>query len=326
MIRHILAPLDGSLRAETILPHVSHLASVFGARVDLVNVVSARGSGGGDRIADPLGRRLARAERIRYLEARARELRKAGLEVTTLVEEGGAAEVIVDLLARGSYDLVGLTPHGTGDDRHLMVGCTASAIILNARTSILMVPDAPGRSRDERPARASYRQVVAPVDCSPRSDWSLVVAAMIARSSGAGLRVVHVLDTPTVVSRLPDSQRMGRSVNRIVEANRDEAGRYLDQVVWRLNDPGLQVESEVIESTSSPAKALRDLVSSNGGDLVVLSAHGWGASPEWSLGGTAAKLVFSAQRPVLILQDLKGARTGRVERVPRSFGALASES
>lgn len=306
MIHRILIPLDGSARAEGVLPYAATIAAAFGARIDLMHAIpEARGRAG---VVDPLMYRLAYADGTRYLEDRAAELREQGLEVATLIEEGGAAEVIVDLLNRGAYDLVALTPHGLGCSNHLRVGSTAVAVILNARSSILIVPEEaaqPGKRR----SLAKTGVVMAPVDCSPRSDWSVAVAATIARNAGSRLDLVHILGSPEVVTRLPAPGGQGTLVRRIVEANRIEARRYLEQTAWRLRGSGLEVRERLVDATASPADALRKLLEAERPGLVVLSAHGRSASEEWPLGGTAAKLIFWAQRPVLILQDLPVERT-----------------
>jgi nucleotide-binding universal stress UspA family protein len=323
MIRRILVPLDGSRRAEGILPHLVCLASVFGARLDLLHVISSGRSPGAFPPTDPFANRLARAQALRYLDGKAESIRAEGLEVWTKVEEGGPAAVIVDLLRRGEYDLVGLTPHGNGDDRLLRIGCTAVAVILNARSGILLVPDAPNGAGGSE-GRALYGRILAPVDCSPRSDWSLGVAAAIARGTGSRLKVVHILDRPEIVNRLPTAGRTGPVVDRLREDNRMAARRYLDEVAWRLEGPDLPIEATVVESGGGPAEAVLQLARSERVDLVVLSAHGRGATSAWPLGGTASKLLFWAQFPILILQDLPTERS-RPERVSRSVRAVASD-
>lgn len=306
MIRRILVPLDGSARAERVLPYAARIASAFGACVDLVHAIPQRAGRAG--ITDPLVYRLAHADGTRYLEGQAAELRRQGLEVSTSIEEGGAAEVIVDLLRCGSYDLVALTPHGLGCATHLRMGSTVVAVILNARTSILIVPE-DAELGDPESSPGGTGVVMAPVDCSPRSDWSVAVAATIARKSAARLDLVHVLGMPEVVSRLPTTGAEGALARRIVEANRIEAHRYLEQTAWRLRGSGLPVRERLVDASVSPAEALRTMMKAERPILVVLSAHGRGASEEWPLGGTAAKLIFWAQRPVLILQDLPVERT-----------------
>ncbi len=310
MIRRILVPLDGSSRAENVLPHVLTIASVFKSRVELLHVLPGVGTQGRERLYDPLAYRLAQAERTTYLNAKAVEVRQSGVEVETSIQEGGAAEVIVDLLRTGAYDLVALTTHGGGCGKQLRIGCTAVAVILNARTSILLAPGDPIQAGASASGlrRASLESIVAPVDCSPRSDWSVTVAAQLARATGSRLGLVHVLGRPELTSRLPESADSTALVNRVLESNRREARRYLEQTAWRLKGTDLEVDERLVETSAGPADALHELVEAEEPDLLVLSAHGRGASAEWPLGGTAAKLIFWTRKPVLLLQDLPGQR------------------
>jgi nucleotide-binding universal stress UspA family protein len=319
MIHRILVPLDGSVRAEGVLPHVMAIAQAFGARIDLVHVLP--GAAVGDRYhpSDPMPCRLARANRARYLASRAETLRGFGLDVGTHTLEGGPAEVIVDLAERGGYDLVALTPHGAGHGHRLAIGCTAVAVILNVRCSILLVARAGSECAEGGTHPIRYRTILSPVDCSPRSDWCLQVAGELARGSSAHLKVVHVLDTPDVVSRMPRAGETRRLVEGILRANRTEAEAYLESGTRRLGEAGVAIETEVLSGVrGGPAEAVRREAESGEADLVVLSAHGHGGAPGWWLGGTAMKLLLGIDRPVLVLQDLMAARTTGAQTAHRS--------
>ena len=92
MFRRILVPLDGSLRAENVLPYVVEIASVFDAALDLLYVIPGAGQLRGERRVDPLAYRLAEAERADYLDRKAASLRTLGLKVRTMIQEGGAGQ------------------------------------------------------------------------------------------------------------------------------------------------------------------------------------------------------------------------------------------
>lgn len=320
MIRRILAPLDGSTRAEGILPPALRLAQLFQARVDLVHVAQGQTFGDPFPGSDILGNRLFRARVARYLERKATELREEGVEVWTRVEQGSPAEVIVGLLRRGEYDLVALTQHGSGGDGTLRMGCTALAVVLSAPTSILLVPGDTHQTAPTQGEASGYTRVVAPVDCSPLGDWSLSVAARIARKSGAELDVIHVLTAPEMVHRLPPGSAVRTFVRDFMDVNRKAATRYLEEVVWRLDGPTLTVCYEIVEAQRSVAEALRDVMASRALDLLVLAAHGQGGSSAWPLGSTVSKLLFQAPQAVLVLQDQVAdyLRADPVLRAPRT--------
>jgi nucleotide-binding universal stress UspA family protein len=144
------------------------------------------------------------------------------------------------------------------------------------------------------------------VDCSARSDWSVSMAAAIARGTGARLQIVHALDTPEIVSRSPGPKaRRAQAAERIRERNGVEALRYLEQTVGWLTRSGLKAEARLMRSETGHVRTLQNAIDTLRPALVVLGAHGRGASDEWPLGGTSTKLLFGSRRPVLIVQDLR---------------------
>jgi nucleotide-binding universal stress UspA family protein len=320
VIRRILVPLDGSVAAAGVLPHVEKLARALGSRVDLVHAIAGGRDSRRHGVEDPLAYRLLFADRAWYLESQAAGLRQQGIEVGTIVEAGEPASMIVDLVPRGSYDLIALTTRGSGGATGWM-GCTAVAVALNARCSLLMIPqsDEPQVTQIDRPrptADTKADLMMVAVDCSARSDWTTSVAAAIARGTGARLQLVHALDRPEIVSRSPGPKtRRAQAAERIAERNGVEALRYLEQTVGWLTRSGLKAEARLMRSETGHVRTLQNAIETLRPSLVVVGAHGRGASEEWPLGGTSTKLLFCSRRPVLIVQDLRAAPLERGRRI-----------
>jgi len=313
-------PLDGSVAAAAVLPHVAKLAKALGSRVDLMHAIAGGRDSHRHGIEDPLTYRFLFADRAWYLESQAAGLRQQGIEVGTFVEAGESASMIVDLVRQGSYDLVALTTRGSGESTGWM-GCTAVGVALNARCSLLLIPQS-GESRQtqvDRPRPATditVELMVVAVDCSVRSDWSVSMAASIARGTGARLQLVHALDTPEIVSRSPGTKaRRAEAAERIVERNGVEALRYLEQTVGWLTRSGLRAEARLMRSETGHVRTLQNAIDTLRPALVVVGAHGRGASEEWPLGGTSTKLLFCSRHPVLIVQDLRATPPERGRRI-----------
>lgn len=323
MIRRILVPLDGSGKAERILPGTLQLARAFGARIDLLHVISAQGLQCGRAPPDPVVSRMARVDRVRYLDRMAEGLRAEGATVFCHVEVGGPAAVIVDFLRRGEHDLVALTPHGTGDDRLLDIGCTALAVLVNARSGVFLHPGV--EASPTAPADPDAGRVLLPVDCSPRSDWAVGFAAMLASGTGSTLDLVHVLTDPRPVGRYAEAAPAAELRARLRVLNHREAGRWLEEASERLRPTGVPVRTRLVEGDTIPADSLLDLVQTERPAFVVLCAHGSGGRSRWPFGGTAARVLFQARRPVLLLQDLPVERMAP-PRVSRTARALAGDS
>jgi nucleotide-binding universal stress UspA family protein len=315
-----LVPLDGSVAAAGVLPQVAKLAKALGSRVDLVHAIPGGRDSRRHGVDDPLAFRFLFADRAWHLEAQAAELRQQGIDVGTRVEAGEPASTIVDVVRRGSYDLVALTPRGSGDATGWM-GCTAVGIALNARCSLLVIPAAgePRLTQSDRSRSTPETKVelmMAAVDCSARSDWTVSVAAAIARGTGARLQVVHALDAPEIVSRSPGPKaRRAQAAGRIVERNGVEALRYLEQTVGWLTRSGLKAEARLMQSETGHVRTLQNAIDTLRPALVVVGAHGRGASEEWPLGGTSTKLLFCSRRPVLVVQDLRATPPERSRQI-----------
>ena len=110
MFQKILVPLDGSKRAERILPHVEALAGKFGAKLVLVSIVEPILSGvspygnGSYYIAEELERRTAAANA--YLANLQETLSAKQLDVKTLVEYGPPVMALQDIAEREKVDLI----------------------------------------------------------------------------------------------------------------------------------------------------------------------------------------------------------------------------
>lgn len=314
MIRRILVPLDGSARATGVLPHVGVVAAALDSRLDLMQAIP----GGGLGLDDPLAFRLARADRLKALEEIAAELRETGLKVGTLVEPGDPPEAILGVLRREPYDLVALSSHGEGRQTDVPLGCTAIAVALSSPTSLLIGPAEGGCLDDDNPVEGP---VMALVDCSPIGDCSVNIAARVAARSGRSIALVHVLDART--NRYPSGGLSGGPVpasGRTTGEKAADARRYLNSTAERLERRGLRVEDRLVETTENPIDALCEAIESQAPMLVVLCAHGSGTSAKWPLGGTAAKLIFCACAPVLVLRLDSPDRSSPFLRAPSSWG------
>ncbi len=153
MYKKILVPLDGSLRAEEILPHVESLALRLTSEILLLYVDAAsdlileR-----DEVADAnafleAGRRRIRKHQL-YLQAIADKWRSIDIATRVLLAVGDVVTCIVDTATREAVDLVAMTSHGqTGSERTFYGGVAASVLNRIDRPLLLI------RSRYPNPAR-----------------------------------------------------------------------------------------------------------------------------------------------------------------------------
>jgi nucleotide-binding universal stress UspA family protein len=240
------------------------MSRAFAASVTLLHVLEV-----GDHVAeqaqsvDPLRWHMHRAEAEAALESVRRRLHGAGLRPQAVVLEGQAAERIIGYARENGVDLIVLSSHGRSGLSGWNVSSIVLKIILRAYLPVMVV-------RAYQPVVSElgglrYRRLLAPLDCSRRAECVLSLATALARYYEAECLLAHVVVPPRVLHRAPLSQEDVELVSRIVERNRSEATRYLEQLASRLEQ---RVRSRVLED-DHPAEALHDLVDQADVDLVL---------------------------------------------------------
>ena len=97
MFDPILVPLDGSLLAECVLPHVVAIARAFDAKVILLRVLEKNQASETAQLFDLLNWQINKTGAKLYLEKISARLQKSGLRIETAVLEGLVAESITEL-------------------------------------------------------------------------------------------------------------------------------------------------------------------------------------------------------------------------------------
>jgi nucleotide-binding universal stress UspA family protein len=316
MIRRILVPLDGSPIAERALPHAAAVARAFGAQVLLLQVLAGERRLGRWPV-DAADWRLRRRETVAYLGMLVTRLKEAGLKARGEVAEGNVEETIVGEAIAKKADLVVVSTHGRGGFSEFGLGGTAAKVLVSAGVSVLVV-----RAKADPAVTPDlgfgYNRVLVAVDCSPRSDWALHLAARLARSSGAELLVAHVVAVPELVGRSPASPRETRLIEKVVQVNRQAGQDYLDDLVAKLAGPGLEVRTALLVS-NRVALTLDELAQREAVGVVVLSAHGGSGPSPWPYGSISGMLATFGTAPLLVFQDV--VRTGPEESAPAAGAA-----
>jgi nucleotide-binding universal stress UspA family protein len=143
MYKTILVPLDGSERAERILPHVEELALKFGARLVFLQVVEpssigvTSGEAGTMYVLGLIDERTKEAQR--YLTALQARYAEKKLEARIDVEYGPIARAILDVAAKENADLIALASHGRSGLARVFYGSVASAILQRADRPLLLI-------------------------------------------------------------------------------------------------------------------------------------------------------------------------------------------
>jgi len=250
------------------------------------------------QMVDPLDWQFRKAEAESYLQTRADELQRTGLNVKVELREGKAAENVVDYAQDSGVELIILSSHGQSGLSGWNVSGAVQKIIQRARTSVMIV-------RAYQPAYPEidslrYQRIMVPLDGSQRAEAVLPVANNLARLHEAEILAVHVVRQPEIPRRTPPTPEDIELVQRITERNRVEAEHYFEELDNRID---ARLETRLMVGDSVPG-LLESVVEEENVDLVLLSAHGYTGESRWPYGSTVISFIAYGIAPLLIVQDL----------------------
>jgi len=142
MYEKILVPLDGSKRAERILPHVEKLAHDNNAIVYFLTVVNTpRIFGYDDLQFAHFEKEFAAfmADSEKYVKGLQGEFKAKGIEARHRVVMGPVVKEILDTAERENVDLVAICSHGRGGLSRLFYGSIASGILNRVDRPLLVI-------------------------------------------------------------------------------------------------------------------------------------------------------------------------------------------
>lgn len=143
MYANILVPLDGSARAERILPYVEEIATKFGSRITLLQIVES-----GLTVVSPYDiapydalqdtkRRAAEAQA--YLSGVEGSFRSKNIDVRSVVESGPIVVAINEVAAREACDLIAMASHGRTGLTRVFYGSVAAGVLHRADRPLLLI-------------------------------------------------------------------------------------------------------------------------------------------------------------------------------------------
>jgi nucleotide-binding universal stress UspA family protein len=142
MYHVILVPLDGSKRAEAILPHVEELARRYEARVVFLGVVEPV------VVADAGWADLQLSQQIydeqvgqteAYLGGLKGEFREKGIRAQVRVGHGSPVDAIIAAAEAETADLVAMASHGRTGLARAFYGSVAAGVLNRVDRPLLMV-------------------------------------------------------------------------------------------------------------------------------------------------------------------------------------------
>ena len=143
MYKTILVPLDGSKRAEAIVPHVEQLALKYGAKVIFLQVVQPHATlSGVDAVPGEVYRKAYEQQQLeaqKYLEGMAGTFREKGIATAAHIVSGRIIDQILSVAEREQIDLVAIASHGRTGLARVFYGSIAAGILNRIDRPLLLV-------------------------------------------------------------------------------------------------------------------------------------------------------------------------------------------
>jgi nucleotide-binding universal stress UspA family protein len=145
----------------------------------------------------------------------------------------------------------------------------------------------------------ALKHILVATDFSEPSDAALAYGRALARTFGATLHVVHVVDNvPTLVY---GAEAYAVSMPELQQEIEGSARTQLADLLVDNDQPPLPVRAVVLTS-SAPAAAIVDYAKGERIDLIVAGTHGRGGVAHLLMGSVAERVVRTAPCPVLTVR------------------------
>jgi nucleotide-binding universal stress UspA family protein len=147
MYEKILVPLDGSPRAEAILPHVVDLARCHHSRVIFLRVIDPGMSLAGlEGMPMEINREII-DEQVKeaetYLASKQGEFQTMNIETRKRIAYGAIVSTIIDVAESEQADLIAIASHGRSGLARMFYGSVAAGILQRIDRPLLLI-----RARD----------------------------------------------------------------------------------------------------------------------------------------------------------------------------------
>ena len=162
----------------------------------------------------------------------------------------------------------------------------------------------------------TIRKILLPTDFSESSDRAVGYAATLAKSLGASVHLIHVLEDPMMVG----TAWHAADVTTVRERRYQKGRATLAAVASTLHRPADMVSIEV--RTGTAADEIVDAAIDYGCDVIIMATHGRSGFSHLVLGSVTEAVIRRAPCPVLAVRQSGAARVhspeSGVENVSRA--------
>jgi nucleotide-binding universal stress UspA family protein len=297
MYTKILAPLDGSVTAEAVLPYVEAFAAGFKTSVELLSVFDI-GAITSHFSADKVHsvETIIGAEEkhcANYLEKVAKRFSRFPTECR--IVRGTPAEAILNSMSKDQGTLIAMATHGRSGMKRWLLGSVAEKVLRHTTNPLFLVRAASAQTSPQR----IINSIIVPLDGSALAEQILPTVSNWAQALDVEVTLIRAFELPASAyygkeDYLPDYDAMR-------ERMRKEAADYLKGKAHSLVAAGVRTVST--SSIEGPGAAeIISYARTAPRAVIAMSTHGRSGVQRWILGSVTEKVVRHADDPVLVVR------------------------
>jgi len=283
----ILVAVDGSESSRNAFVQACKIGHDDGGSVTAITVVPAL-QGQYDVLDVEKASAGLKAEAEKVLSEAKRAGEENRLRVMLLLEEGHPFEEIADAASDRGYDLIVMGRRGKKRVEKALLGSVTARVIGGTDKDVLVVP---------KGGSVGWSKILLATDGSACSQGAVRRAIDLAKSYGGEIIAVSVVDINDEFQALaPD----------IVSGMTRRAKGVLDGVKEQAEAAGVKAEAVVVEGEDY--KAICELASRRGADVIVMGTHGRTGLGRLLMGSATKKVIGHSNCPVLVVKTSTPAR------------------
>ena len=300
MYQTILVPLDSSKTAEYALPYARCVARGLQIPIELLAVVdavemtrqisAAEGLFLNSLIEDQTGRLE------NYLQTIGRNF--PGGTVQRKVENGDAADVIIESAAADPGTLIAMATHGRSGLNRWLVGSVAEKVLRGSSNSLLLVraSDAPVSWNI-----GAFKSVIVPLDGSELAETVLPAAAAIANSLDPEIVLLRIYAMPYAAQSSGEGFFDNTQLDAFITSLKSESLEYLEGKIAALRKAGVK-SIRTLARQGLPADEIISCARETPNSLLAMCTHGRSGLKRWVLGSVTETVVRHSTNPVLVVR------------------------